>query len=63
MNRAVVDAQRIRRFPPMRVALVVIAAQAAALVWQASRYVDDRDLVLVGYRGVDGSVRLDCPVA
>jgi pimeloyl-ACP methyl ester carboxylesterase len=28
---------------------------------QASRYVDDRDLVLVGYRGVDGSVRLDCP--
>jgi pimeloyl-ACP methyl ester carboxylesterase len=28
---------------------------------QASRYVDDRDLVMVGYRGVDGSVRLDCP--
>ena len=28
---------------------------------QANRYVDDRDLVLVGYRGVDGSVRLDCP--
>ena len=27
----------------------------------ASRYVEDRDLVLVGYRGVDGSVRLDCP--
>jgi pimeloyl-ACP methyl ester carboxylesterase len=27
----------------------------------ASRYVGDRDLVLVGYRGVDGSVRLDCP--
>jgi pimeloyl-ACP methyl ester carboxylesterase len=151
MNRTVVDAQRIRRCPPMRVvALVVIAALAAALLWlrlasseqplevpegaepgdltlepctyptedgpvdadcgtlvvaedpaepgssllalpiarvrarsaspgepifwleggpgisntdlaQASRYVDDRDLVLVGYRGVDGSVRLDCP--
>lgn len=29
--------------------------------WQASRYVDHRDLVLVGYRGVDGSTRLDCP--
>jgi pimeloyl-ACP methyl ester carboxylesterase len=28
---------------------------------RASRLVDDRDLVLVGYRGVDGSVRLDCP--
>ena len=28
---------------------------------QASRYVDHRDLVLVGYRGVDGSSRLDCP--
>jgi pimeloyl-ACP methyl ester carboxylesterase len=28
---------------------------------QASRYVGDRDLVLVGYRGVDGSSRLDCP--
>ena len=28
---------------------------------QASRYVEDRDVVLVGYRGVDGSVRLDCP--
>ena len=27
----------------------------------ASRYADDRDVVLVGYRGVDGSVRLDCP--
>jgi hypothetical protein len=27
----------------------------------ASRYTDDRDFVLVGYRGVDGSVRLDCP--
>ena len=27
----------------------------------ASRYTADRDLVLVGYRGVDGSVRLDCP--
>ena len=28
---------------------------------QASRYTPDRDVVLVGYRGVDGSVRLDCP--
>src|SRR5215208_2831439 len=27
----------------------------------ASRYTEDRDFVLVGYRGVDGSVRLDCP--
>jgi pimeloyl-ACP methyl ester carboxylesterase len=27
----------------------------------ASRYATDRDFVLVGYRGVDGSVRLDCP--
>ena len=27
----------------------------------ASRFVADRDLVLVGYRGIDGSVRLDCP--
>ena len=28
---------------------------------QASRFAEDRDVVLVGYRGVDGSVRLDCP--
>ena len=28
---------------------------------QASRYVEDRDVVLVGFRGVDGSVRLECP--
>jgi pimeloyl-ACP methyl ester carboxylesterase len=28
---------------------------------QASRYRDDRDVVLIGYRGVDGSSRLDCP--
>jgi pimeloyl-ACP methyl ester carboxylesterase len=27
----------------------------------ASRYIDRHDLVLVGYRGVDGSSRLDCP--
>ena len=27
----------------------------------ASRYIDNHDLVLVGYRGVDGSSRLDCP--
>jgi pimeloyl-ACP methyl ester carboxylesterase len=27
----------------------------------AGRYAVDRDVVLVGYRGVDGSVRLDCP--
>jgi pimeloyl-ACP methyl ester carboxylesterase len=27
----------------------------------ASRYIDHRDVVLVGYRGVDGSARLDCP--
>ena len=27
----------------------------------ASRFADHRDVVLVGYRGVDGSVRLDCP--
>lgn len=28
---------------------------------QASRLTADRDVVLVGYRGVDGSRRLDCP--
>ena len=28
---------------------------------RASRFARDRDVVLVGYRGVDGSVRLDCP--
>jgi pimeloyl-ACP methyl ester carboxylesterase len=28
---------------------------------KASRFTDDHDVVLVGYRGVDGSVRLDCP--
>ena len=28
---------------------------------RASRFADDRDVVLVGYRGVDGSARLDCP--
>ena len=28
---------------------------------KASRFADDRDVVLVGYRGVDGSSRLDCP--
>jgi pimeloyl-ACP methyl ester carboxylesterase len=28
---------------------------------QASRYADERDVVLVSYRGIDGSVRLDCP--
>jgi pimeloyl-ACP methyl ester carboxylesterase len=28
---------------------------------QASRFAGDHDVVLVGYRGVDGSVRLDCP--
>jgi pimeloyl-ACP methyl ester carboxylesterase len=27
----------------------------------ADRYARDRDVVLVGYRGIDGSVRLDCP--
>ncbi|MEA2245890.1 MAG: hypothetical protein QOH46_419 [Solirubrobacteraceae bacterium] len=27
----------------------------------ASRYTDHHDLVLLGYRGVDGSARLDCP--
>jgi pimeloyl-ACP methyl ester carboxylesterase len=27
----------------------------------ASRFVAERDLVLVGYRGIDSSVRLDCP--
>jgi pimeloyl-ACP methyl ester carboxylesterase len=27
----------------------------------AGRYIDHHDLVLVGYRGVDGSARLDCP--
>jgi hypothetical protein len=26
---------------------------------KASRFADDHDVVLVGYRGVDGSVRLD----
>jgi uncharacterized membrane protein YdfJ with MMPL/SSD domain/pimeloyl-ACP methyl ester carboxylesterase len=28
---------------------------------KASRLADNHDVVLVGYRGVDGSVRLDCP--
>jgi pimeloyl-ACP methyl ester carboxylesterase len=28
---------------------------------KASRFAAHRDVVLVGYRGVDGSVRLDCP--
>ena len=28
---------------------------------KASRFAADHDVVLVGYRGVDGSVRLDCP--
>ena len=28
---------------------------------KASRFADKHDVVLVGYRGVDGSVRLDCP--
>jgi hypothetical protein len=27
----------------------------------ASRFSANHDVVLVGYRGVDGSVRLDCP--
>jgi pimeloyl-ACP methyl ester carboxylesterase len=27
----------------------------------ASRFAENHDIVLVGYRGVDGSVRLDCP--
>jgi pimeloyl-ACP methyl ester carboxylesterase len=27
----------------------------------ASRYASEHDVVLVGYRGIDGSVRLDCP--
>ena len=27
----------------------------------ADRYAENHDVVLVGYRGVDGSVRLDCP--
>jgi pimeloyl-ACP methyl ester carboxylesterase len=28
---------------------------------QASRFADDRDVVMVGYRGMDGSSVLDCP--
>src|SRR4051812_2490885 len=28
---------------------------------QASRFAVNHDVVMVGYRGVDGSVRLDCP--
>src|SRR5262249_45476697 len=28
---------------------------------KASRFADRHDVVLVGYRGVDGSVKLDCP--
>lgn len=27
----------------------------------ASRYLDNHDVVLVGYRGIDGSMRLECP--
>ena len=28
---------------------------------KVNRYADEHDVVLVGYRGIDGSVRLDCP--
>src|SRR5919204_6128890 len=28
---------------------------------EASRFADKHDIVLVGYRGVDGSLKLDCP--
>lgn len=35
--------------------------QSNQQVEYASRYVDNHDFVLVGYRGIDGSVRLDCP--
>jgi hypothetical protein len=28
---------------------------------RVNRYADEHDVILVGYRGVDGSVRLDCP--
>ncbi|HSM16096.1 MAG TPA: hypothetical protein VK845_03735, partial [Gemmatimonadales bacterium] len=28
---------------------------------EASRFAENHDVVLVGYRGADGSVRLDCP--
>ena len=28
---------------------------------EGSRFAGDRDVVLVGYHGVDGSVRLACP--
>ena len=28
---------------------------------KASRFADTHDVVLIGYRGIDGSVRLDCP--
>ena len=28
---------------------------------KGSRFADERDVVLIGYRGVDGSVKLDCP--
>src|ERR1035441_422638 len=30
-------------------------------LWDAGRFTANHDVVLVGYRGVDGSVRLDCP--
>ena len=39
-------------------------AAPASRTWtftHASRFAEDHDVVLVGYRGVDGSVRLDCP--
>jgi hypothetical protein len=28
---------------------------------KVSQYAGDHNVVLVGYRGIDGSVRLDCP--
>ena len=28
---------------------------------KASRFAGNHDVVLLGYRGIDGSVRLDCP--
>ena len=53
-------------------ALAETSAEPVFLLWggpgitnldwpQASRFVGARDVVLIGYRGVDGSVRLDCP--
>ena len=64
---------RLIALPVTRIrALSETSAEPVFLLWggpgitnmnwpQASRFIGARDVVLVGYRGVDGSARLDCP--